>query len=501
MKNVGKFFCAVIGAFVPMLVASGDTLEIGPNETYAIPINVDGILTVENAGTITSPINVSDGSSLYIENTGTFNGTVTLGNLSTITQIIKNDNDITRLTGIDSDYNVLIDSSETLNWNKIIDRTPGAEKYTFNNANLHMDTLITVDNVNVSNRVIVYTDVVPDSDFVLFTNFFGDGTVNIVSNNLGSLYLLETYIGGSDMRVRVIRSTDYARVLNNDTGVFLNSLRQVSPDDALLGKLDAMTTLDDFNRIIERSVKIYPIKMMQSLRMLYAHKSLEIMHIAHDDGMGIMPNIILSNNLSTMGAEPYLNLNVSDDLHMKISGSISSLKYSDDINSYDAMSYGIGADAIYSLPFDNFVRVYGGANFSSFDAGLVFDGNGTVENPNGWSGYLVGEFGHNFNFYNKYYVSPFVMIGGDYATILNSDETNYYIGAGADAGFNFEFDGFRYDYALRAIGRTDGGVGAELNASIWSLADSAGAGLRGGVFYNNIFGVSYRIGLDVRFNF
>lgn len=476
---------------------------IAPNTSYS---NEDTIfitrsLTIENHGYVYGLLKVGDGCNVRIENTNVFNASMDLGTNASVSQIIRTDSDITTL-GINVPYNVLITESDSvLNWNNVLNNTTNATRYNLENARLHMDNFVSANNVNIAGRIMVYTDTMPSTDVALFTNLSGTGMVTVMSSDLDALYLVEPYMVGGDMYVRAARSYDYARMLKNNTGEFLNRLRDTEPNDSLLAQLDSANTMDEFNQIMNKSVKLHPIKMMQSLKTMYSHKMLETMHIAQNDGIGVVPMVMFSNDMFVMGIEPYLNLNLLDDLHVKVSANLSSLKYSNDINSYRAMSYGVGADVIYDLPHNNFARAYGGLNLSSFDAGLVFDGNSATEKPRGMSGYLVGEFGHRFDFKSNYYVSPFVMMGGDYASILNHHDVDGYVGLGSDVGFNFEFDSFRYDYVARGLLRSNGGVGGELNISIWSIVDSAGAGLRGGIFYDDTVGTSYHVALDAKFNF
>jgi len=518
MMNVGTRFLLTILAFYVASVmyesafaditpqdynlsGAGKTVEFGET-LYGGTINIANTLTIINHGSVYGTINVCDNCDLYVENTNSFNASVNLGNNSTITQVIKNADDITSLGTIGVDYSVWVkDTADTLNWNDILNNTSGATKYKLEHAEIYVNNIGITDNVVVDGDVIVYVDIPANSDVILFTNLYENAPITVLPTTSDSLYVFEPYNVSGALHIRTIRSNDYARILNNDTGLFLNNLRNIEPDDALLSQLDSAKTVGDLNRVMDKSVKIHPIKMMHSVKTIYSHEMLETMHIARNDGMGIMPKILFSDGLRAIGVQPYLNINPYDDLHVKLSGNIFNLKYLDDINSYTAMSYGFGADVIYDLPSDNFLRAYGGINLSTFDAGLVFDGNGATEKPHGISGYLVGEFGHRFDIDEGYYISPFVMLGGDYATILNTDDLDYYVGTGGDVGFNFEFDGFRYDYAARGIVRSDCGIGAELNISIWSLADSAGAGLRAGAFYDDVFNTSYHIALDAKFNF
>ena len=468
-------------------------------------VNVSGAVVVQNNGTITSGLDISAHSHLYIENRGTYNAPATLGDGATITQIINTAADITELTGVGVDYGVLIDDiAEILSWDDIRAKTVNATEYVLSSANIRMNEITAFDkHVVVNGIVFVYTDVVPESDVLLFSNVSGSGTVRIgpESSNSNPLYLAEAYNSGGMIFMRPVRLTDYGHILNNDAGNFLNLLREKSPNDKLLRILDDAENMNDLNRIMKRSVRLHPIKLMQSLKTMYSHKILEIMHIDNVYDIGIMPTFVFSNDLRLMGIEPNANIKIDDDLQINLSLNLSKLNYSDDINEYGGISVGVGADVLYGFSENNFMRVYGGINWTLFDTGLVFDGSGKTENPNGLSGYVAAELGHRIMFGDNLYVLPFVMANGDYAQIINSVESGVYAGVGSDVGVGFEFDGLRYDYAARGIVRSDGGMGAELSMSVWSIVDDIGADARFGAFYDNEFGLSYRISLNAKVGF
>ena len=468
--------------------------------------NVDFSITnsahITNNGIISGSVTVCAGCDVYIENRGTYNATAILGTGATITQVIKNANDITELSNIGVGYNVLVtDTTNALNWDDIIDKTTGVVGFTLANAKIQMNQIVNVNNITLNGESFIYTNTIPNTDTLLFSNVSGDGVVYVVPDNLDALYSTETYRVTNNMYVHLVRSTDYARILNNDTGRFLNFLREKSPNDKLLDQLDSAKNFRELKHIMSKSVRVHPINLMRPLRVVYSHKTLETMHIDDDDGLGLMPFSVFSNDMVMSGVSPSANIKLSNNLHLKLFWHLASLKYSDDINEYSGMSYGTGVDLIYNLPSNNFMRAYGGFDFSSFDTGLVFNGNKVAKNPYGYSGFLVGEFGHRFDFDGEYYISPFATMGGDYATILNDDDLNSYIGVGSDIGFSTEFDGLRYDYAARGIVRSDGGIGLELNMSAWSIMDAAGIDLRVGTFYDNILGASYSVSLNGKFNF
>jgi len=476
-------------------------------------INVIGSVLIENGGEIHSNLNICNNCDVSIQNFGVYDASVTLGSDATITQIMTNSADVTRLNNIGVNYDVCIrNTPDVLNWNDIVNNTSGSGgQYTLSDAKIHMDNIIAINDVALDGIVYVYTDTMPDTDTMVFNNPSGDGTVRVVYNGDDPLHFLEAYKSGGNVFVRVTRSTDYARILdntsntsnsnNNQQGNILNELRQESPNDKLIEQLDSAQSINEINHIISQSVKFHPIKLMRSIKTIYSHKTLEIMHIDQYDGFGVMPFGFFSNDMSVFGVEPNLHINISDNFKMKLFGNISNLKYSDDINEYSAAVYGFGTDVVYLLPYNNFIRALAGAAFSSFNTGKVFNGNKTTKNPSGFLGYGVTEFGHKFTIGDNNYVSPFVMMGGDYATVLNSKDADLYAGSGVNVGTVFEIDGLTYSYGLRGVLRTDGSVGGNINMSVWSAMDDAGADFTFGTMYDKTNGLSYHISLNAKFDF
>ena len=471
-------------------------------------INISDALTIQNYGVITSPINVCMNCAINIENYGTFNAAATLENGATITQVINTTSGITELYNINASYNVLVtqdvnNPESVFSWNDIMVRTSGAGEYTLQSAKIHMNAIVPIVDATLNGRIFIYTDTMPESDTLVFENVSDNENVVVSVSYTGSNHLevLETYKNGSDIRVRVVRSNDYSQILGNSDGVFLNSLRNESGQDKLLRRLDRASSISEINRIMSKSVKLHPIKLMLPIKTLYAHKMLENMHIDKGTGLGIMPISVFSPDMIWRGAETNLNMNISDDLHLKLSGRALSLKYSDDINSYKGMAYGIGVDGVYNWASNNFLRIYGGFDVSVFSAGLIFDGHHPTKHPYGFSGYMVGELGHIFVVDKDYYFSPFVSAGGNWEQITRFNEYEKHIGVGSDFGFNFITDGLRYDYALRGALRSDGGLGAELKMGLWSIMDAAGAEFNYGLFYEHDTSLSHHVSLNVKFNF
>ena len=102
---------------------------------------------------------------------------------------------------------------------------------------------------------------------------------------------------------------------------------------------------------------------------------------------------------------------------------------------------------------------------------------------------------------NDYFISPFVLLGGDYMTMLNDTDFDVYGGLGADVGYKLVCDGLEYSYAMRGIMRSDKSFGTDVNVSVWSVMDAVGADFKFGMLHDSDFGLSYHISLNARFDF
>ena len=130
-----------------------------------------------------------------------------------------------------------------------------------------------------------------------------------------------------------------------------------------------------------------------------------------------------------------------------------------------------------------------------------YAGGVVVNRPDGTHLYTIGDFGHMFSLGGGYTLSPFVGVGTEYIAITKADDMIVYGVGGMDIGYEYKFDGLRYNYTGRVIARTDGTYGAGINLSAWSVFDEAGADMYIGTIYNSDFGMSLKFALNGRFRF
>ena len=491
------------------IIMSGN-YEIGADITVhngawleAYDIQVADSLRIFNSGEIHGVLNVCPNCTVELHNFGVFGADVSLQSGARIIQVITSGESVTDI-GLSSGFDVAIRGANGLNLATIMQIASNADTVEITNSSLNardMSHFNTMTNVSLDGDVFLHFDKVANTPVLLFSDANGDGVVFVSSDALDKLYAFETYKINQDIFVRLVRSTDYARILNNDMGRFLNDLRASGYDNKLFSKLDIATSMGELNSVLSHSVRTNPIKLMRPVSLMNSYKMLEIMHIDDEIVFGFEPIVIYSSEVWINGVQPNVTFNVSDDLHMKLSGYAVDFDYVDNLNEYDGMSIGLNADVQYDLSDNNFVRTHIGGGKSYFDIGPVFNGTSVVNNPKGMSVYAIGEFGRNFDIHGGYKLSPFIAFGMEYISVANANDTSTYGIGGTDVGYGYEFDGLRYDYSGRIIVRTDGAYGAGINLSAWSVFDEAGADMYIGTIYNNDFGLSLKIALNGRFRF
>ena len=175
------------------------------------------------------------------------------------------------------------------------------------------------------------------------------------------------------------------------------------------------------------------------------------------------------------------------------------LEYSDYLNDFGGIVFGANL-RVHSDLDDYFVDVAAGIGGGAFDIEHVWTGDTATDNPIGITAFGRVDTGVHFNVTDAISVAPFVGMGGTGTWILSSDAGDVFGRAGTDVGVTYEMDGLRYDYALRIVGDTSGGVTAGLRMGAWSVWDDAGGDIEFMVRRDDV-ATSYRIGVSARVGF
>lgn len=460
---------------------------------------------LQNDGIIYSDINVGANAVFYVENRGEISGDIIVDTGAKVVQIIKSDADITSI-GLNDSYDVLVQDANKISWNKLLGISGGAGTIRLNNSDIIFDVFdmrasyrktSSVPNIVMNGDVSIYLESGVVDSVPIMSNIHVNGELNLYADNLDSMYALRPRIENESLYVSVVRETDYGKVLKNKIGEFLNGLRSDAPNDGLLTALDAAKTMPELNAIMARSVRINPIKLMDSVR---TYNLFEIANITSNQYMlGAAPVMVYSDNMAIYGIDINSRYDINKDISAAISLYGAKINYSDDINNYNSVVYG-GNVHIQYVDDLLFARAAVGATFANFDISSVFNGNNAVNNPSGFSLYAVADIGTRINITDDMFIAPFVRFGADYASVLKWDDADLIASGGAEFLFNVDDCDLQYDYGVRASIDASGMVDAGVCVNIWSDADMAGATLNAGIIYND-FGLSYLLKVGAGFSF
>lgn len=480
-------------------VVIGDGINLAVKD-----INIAGSSVLVNYGNITSSVNVCDNCDVYVLNRGNFDGKISVGDNSEFYQIIKKDSDISYLD-VDGDINVLVIDADMVSLPAVM--SLGATKVILNNSSVYLSPGVASFGARANSPIeIVGTVTVHLDDFdnltdvPLMTNISGGGTVAIMSDAVDRLHALTGYLADGNLYAKLIRETDYVKILNNDVGKFLNLLRGDSPDDKLLAALDAADDMDELNAIMARSVRLHPIKLMNPVRGLYRFGDyfapMASDAIADFDASA---EFVMADDFGFYGVVGRTGLRPTDKLSFTLSGRLGVMEFSSDLDDFDAETYGMNFAVAYT---DDvlFGRADFGFVYSRFDTGMVFDGTDAVYNPAGRMFYGGADIGLRLNLFSEFYIAPSVGLYFDKADVAGAADNAVFVRGIVDASYKISGDGLDYDYGVRFIANGNGGIGVMARVALWSGWDGAGGDAMIGITHDE-YCTAARMSVNLRFTF
>ncbi len=487
-----------------VITITNDTVVNSDVNLYAKRIDVTKSVWITNMGVIDSSFYIADNVNLYIQNSGIINGEFYLGDGATITQVISSRDDITY---IDTDapcdiliYNATLTLGEITsigsghisvqNSQIILDGPRGQVLRKFRMAMPEIELLgdvsiILPDEFKFGSAPILYN-----------VSTSGDLHIHTVSNN--PLFTITSELIDGNLYLKYIRETDYGKILKNNSGKFLNNLREISSGDPLITALDSAPDMDALNKIMSRSVRLNPINLMRPIRAINQYM-ISGMRLP-DAGANISSFYLLENDFYGYGMIASGATTIDDRWNISFAGYVHAIEYSDDINDFAALSYGGRFTSDYRLNNIYSIRSVAVATFSKFRSGMVLDGDGTAYNPSGRSAYAVSDIRARLYNDNHINVGSYFGIGADWAQVLSDADLDITGRAGIEAMFNTEIDGVRYNYELRGGVGTNMDIDATAAISFKSAMDNIGGDFAlSYIRYDNINAVIARIGFTINF--
>lgn len=454
-------------------------------------IVVMGSHILVNNGVVNTDIDICDGCRLEIYNRGVFSADFSLGDNASVVQVISGVDDLSGLD-INVDYTIRVDGADGLRLSEVMRVGSVASEV------LLADSFVVWDMYNLDTTKLKllgdikleFNDIESILGRVVLSNVSPDAYVQIVSDGIvNPMFALKTYVDDSNVYSVLVRETDYTKILDNNLGRFVNSLRTDSSAYGLLNALDNAMSMDSLNQIMADSVRIASINLMKSVAMFNAFNMNDF-----SDGFGMRANYVMADEFDVYGL--MLDASVSDTGVCLYTNRISAENYGD---VFSGMMFGGDARVRYENNV-GFVRGMIGGNITLFDISNVFDEAVSVDNPTGYSMYGAFDIGRNIYSDNGFFVSPYVGGTLNYMKILNQNESDCLGRAGVEAGYNFEMLGIKYDYTVRANIDTNTDVFIAGRIGFMSLIDMIGGYAEVGLIDNKI-GQGYKISAGLDFVF
>jgi hypothetical protein len=464
-------------------------------------LNISSSLTMENRGIITSDIFICGGCELFLQNSGQITGEIHLGENASFTQVIRNESDLRRL-GVSAGYSVLVQGDDGLYLSDIMYVAGRAEKIILENSK------IVIGN---SGRMGITRDIMPKIDLrgttsvilegdkyfdgmILFQNVSDFENVFVQLLDTDVLHAAGVYILDNNIYLKLIRETNYTKILGDARGDFLNKVRADDSNNKTLHIMDKARTMSELTDIMARSAILNPINLMYPVKVF---NNFKINNFDDDLSSELSMTHVFSDgfSLDSIGASAAMNFSKID---LAISGYIGQFENSDDINDFYGRFYGAnirGKIDLKSLWIDSTL----GYTISKFDDMVVFDGLDATYSPTGNSFYGVVDSGLMFGLSDDFNIRPFAGIGFDSNIILHQSEISFFGRLGASAGFSDGYD-LMYDYRVFLVGQTDNVVVAGAYGSFWSVVDGAGGGLSYQMRYDDI-GISHKVSAELKVKF
>lgn len=504
---VAVLFALPLSAQVVSGVVTDDNLLVNEN-TVIEPgawvvtdkMTVENSVVVENYGRIETNI-VVDSVDLYLKNYADFNSDFYLNDGARVFQVISSA-DSFNLIDFNVDYGVIIDGVyDELNFSDVSNFAIGAQSVFIKNSVLNFNDVDLADlrnvNLTVAGTVVLKLDDLSEIyDDILFDDVYGSAQIVLLSENQDNLFSKFAYLSGGKLYVGQRRETDYVKIFNNELGLFLNDLRDMGEASNLMHRLDSAQSMYEINDIMSQSV------LFDAKRLIYPAKVLNLLNKNHfiNEWSGADAFMLFADDFDVYGLNLNLVTSDKDGFLFNVVGQIATMKYSSDLDSFDAMNYSVAVGAKTPLWYGLSVDAKIGIGITDFNVGNVLYSGRIYNNPILMSGFALTDLKYDFKLNDYWFVSPFV--GGEYNVYdIESLNQKYLLyRCGVEMRYTHEIMGLRYVYGARFVANSDDEYAASVNGKFWSVADMIGAGLEvATVYVDDELGYRVSARFDVNF--
>lgn len=467
-------------------------------------INITASAYLQNHGVLSGDMFIADGRDVYIKNSGTIDGEITLGANASFTQIIHTPDDITDINVADN-YNIIVYKAADLQWTDIRRISSAADKVVLVDSGI----VLSPDSMPMSRAMPVPIELVghnelhiklADIDFntPIFWRVTGSGTMHLHADDINPLYALRAVIRGGALYAELARETDYYKIMGNHTGKFLNTLRTINPEDNLLRRLDAATDKRGLYRIMHKSMRINTRALARPIQTFNRH----VGAMRTDDGafapLQIAPFVIAGPNIDAYGIRAGLNVGTGKPVRASVAIHAADMTFTDGIDDYSAKLAGGNAYIRYDaahLFADSGITI----TAARFTTPALISGSETTFDPSGFAADFYADAGPKFLLAYNMTLTPIVGLTAHYSNVMHQTKDMDFR-AGVIARHTHKTTDINYTYDARIISDNGGGLQADARIGL-SLPDDDAIIYAGIGALHDKMGMSYSTTLSLSFNF
>ena len=510
MKKLAHIILRVLCVFLPHVCAAAadEVIYIGGDHTFDAnqvidaDIHITGSGTITNYGVLSGKIIIDSGYAVSFKNFRQITSSFELNETATIIQIVTSSDDLHKIGNLTGHtVNVNIPKGNILHMADFVNVVSGATTVDIASGEFLLDANVSYNNVpfDMHDNTVLYVNGIPDDlSRPLILGKSGNPVLHGV--NIDPMY--EITINEHllpDVYVRLVRRTDYVNIMPDyNLGNYLDNLRDINPDDKLFAALDNARTRPELNKILSRSGRVNPIKLMDAPRSI--NTFLDSMAI--DDirfGFVARPFYIYSGDYSFVGGAGNVSGKIAKDTIGTFGFVAGSLKYSGDYDKYSGTMFGGNLGGRY-MDKDFYLRAFGAMSYVKFNDINAFDGVRMVRDASGINGVGTFDAGLVYAIGEELKMIPFVGARVDYASVINNANTDIAARAGLNLNVDTNTDGNWYKFGARILGQSDGAFYFGIGTDMLSTADGVGGGASIGILYDDM-GLSYKAELNIKFEF
>ncbi len=464
-------------------------------------IGIESSAYINNQGTVSGDIFVAGGCDAYIQNSGRIDGEISLGDGAHITQLVRSNADITDIN-ISAPYDIMIYRASDVDWTDVLGVAGAADKIIL----VDSEVLLLSDMGQSRRGTGAEIELVGHNDFHLMTDEIdfnnpvlshvtGGGTVLLHTRApVDSMYALQSFVRDGNLYAKLVRETDYMKILGNDTGRFLNSLRLHNPDDNLLHVLDGAATRSELEHIMRKSMRLNTPRLNRPL--LTFNRNLAA--ASFDLPLFSVPYVILGDKMNSYGLQAGVNLKPGRRSGVSFGAHAACMAFTDGIDDYDGELGGVTTAWHYNGNIA-FAAAHAGITFARLGTPEIYYGNSTKRNPNGRAAFFNLDFGPKYKVGAKFSLAPGVGLGAEYARVLKSD-ADVFARTGILAAYENKTTDLDYTYSVRITSDSLGVLGAAVGVGFTSPDDAGSVRLNAG-FVHDEMGRTYNIATSLHFGF